>query len=101
MGKTKNLTQFNKQKIFDEKCAPLLKQLRNMCALEEIPFYCTACVANSEKGSVYVCDGLLTGASDMQLKDDRMKKHLLVGLGFDVIPKRNDIEIQMDSPDMM
>ena len=101
MNKTENLTQFDKQKIFDEKCASLLMQLKSVCALEEIPFYYTICVANSEKGSVYVSDGLLTGASGIHLKDDRIKKNLLVGLGFDVIPKRNDIEIQMESPDML
>ena len=100
MKEEKALTEFDKKAIFEKKCMPLLNEVKTICAVEGLPIYYTVCVANGENESVYMTDGFLTGSNDIHLKDDRFKKHLLVGLGFDVVPKReDDMVIQMDSPD--
>lgn len=95
------ITVYDKEKEFDKDCRERLEELRSYCVLHNIPFYFTACIKNNEEESVYVSEGSLTGSSGIKLKNDRLKKHLLVGLDFDVVPKREELEIQMIDPDQL
>lgn len=93
------MTTFNRREEFEKECKKYLDELKSWCTIYGIPFYFTACLENDNEKSTYVTDAALTTTIGVQLADDQLKKHLLVGLGFDVIPHRADIEIMMDDPD--
>jgi hypothetical protein len=94
------MATFDKRAEFEDKCREHLEELKGLCTMYGIPFYFTACLKNDEEKSTYITDAVLTSTTGVQLTDDQLKKHLLVGLGFDVIPHRADLEIMMDDPDM-
>ena len=79
-------TIYQKEKEYREKIAPLLKEIKIQCELNKIPFFFIAAVANSEKGTKYVRDGLMTGSHSIHLANDEFEKHLGVCCGFDVYP---------------
>lgn len=93
------MTKFDLKDKFNEHCKPLFDEALRQCEIYNIPVMYSACVKNDEESSEYIsgCHG--TGAADIKLHDDRINKHLLVQAGFDVIPHRNELEIQMLSPD--
>ena len=94
------MTIFDKEKAFQAECAEHLDRLRKHCIHIGVPFFFTACVRNDEQtGSKYISDGIITGSDGIELADDQIKRHLLVNIGFDVIPSKDDLEIQMDDPD--
>ena len=95
------MTNFDKRKQFEEECRKTLTELVGKCNDLKIPFFWSCCVKNDETGSDYVSDGVMTGSNQIELKDDRIKRHLLVNIGFDVIPKKKDMEIFLDDPDQL
>lgn len=92
----KQIDVFDKTKVFKKECKPLLDELVLKCSLYKIPFFWTACVKNDENKSKYVNDAVATGSRDIKLTDDKISKFLAVINGFDVVPHREELEIDMD-----
>lgn len=92
----KELTKYDKVESFNKECKPLLEKLALHCSLNNIPFFFTAAVKNDEKGTLYQSDIVGVGSKNLTLKDDKISKHIAVQSGFDVIPKKEEIEIDMD-----
>ena len=90
---------FDKRELFEKECRVHLENLRSLCTMFQIPFYFSACVADSGKESEYIREAVLTSTTGVKLSNDQLKKHLLVGLEFDVIPKKSNLEIMMIDPD--
>ena len=99
VNQVREVDVFDKEKVFEEKCGQLLRDLVHACSLEKIPFFFTACVKNSFDGSVFVNDAVNTGSRDIHLCDDQIANHMAVARGFDVIPRRQQVEINMDEID--
>lgn len=95
------MASFDKREEFEKNCRSHLEEIRSWCILYGIPFYFSACVKNDDKGSVYINEAALTSTTGVKLTNDQLKKHLLVGLDFDVVPRRTDMEIQTEDPDSM
>ena len=89
-----NITEYNKEKEFSTKIKPQLDKIMYLCSIHKIPFFYTACVANSEKdGSVYKSDVSSAVSHNITLADDRISRHIDVSIGFDAVPSRADMEI--------
>lgn len=86
----KELTIFDKTEEFEKNIRPELDKLVTLCSKYNVPFYATFCVKNNEEKSEYVSDAMCTGSKDIVLKEDRIKKSLLLSQGFNVT--MNDIE---------
>ena len=95
------MNEFKRREIFNEKCAPALLEIKRTCELYQIPFYFTACVEDNGEESVYITDAAFQEQTGVKLTDDRLKKHLLVGCGFDVVPKRKELEVILPDPDAL
>lgn len=87
---------FDKTEDFKEKCQPLLNELILRCSLLKIPFFWSACTKNNDEESVYNSDAVATGSRKIKLKDDKISKYIAVLNGFDVVPHRETLEINMD-----
>lgn len=103
-------TMFDKEKEFADVCKPLLNKLITICSLHHIPFFWTACVKNDPSGTTYQSGTDATHTKYMNdvsgsvsrgiaLHDDQIVKHIAVAAGFDVIPHREDVEVNMDELD--
>ena len=77
------------------------------CSLYKIPCFFTACVGNTpdkseyihaedEGNARYINDAVCAGSRDIHLTDDQIKKHLCVVCGFDVVPSRKALEVDME-----
>ena len=91
-----NITVFNKKDFFENEIRPKLNELSFLCGIHKVPFFYTACVANTkENGSEYVSDVVGPVGKEIGLYDDRISKHIAVAAGFDVVPSRAEIEMNV------
>ena len=91
-----NITVFNKKEFYEKELKETLDHLVYLCGIHKIPFYYTACIANSEEeGSEYVQDAVGPVGRGIFLVDDKIAKHMGVGAGFDIVPSRANMEIDI------
>lgn len=88
--------EFDKREEFEKECKPLLDRLRLMCSLYDIPFFWTACVKNNDEKSEYINELVGNASRGINLKDDQIAKHISVCLGFDTVPKNDNIVIDLE-----
>ena len=93
---TDELTVFDRTEAYKKNVEPLVKKIKNECSVLHIPFFFSACVKNSEEGSVYKNESHPCGSGGYKLKDDRITPHLGITLGFRAVPKTSMEEIMMD-----
>lgn len=92
----KKYDAFDKEEAFKKECQPLLDELVLKCSLLKIPFFWSACIKNNELDSTYISDAVATGSRKITLKEDKIAKYMAVLNGFDVVPHRELLEINMD-----
>ena len=80
------VTPFNHKSVCKAKIDPLIQQIKQICIVNNMPFFICVPVSNDEKGTKYEYDGLMPNMFDINLTDDHLAKHLLVARGFDVRP---------------
>ena len=97
MTKNNDITKYDKRDNFENDCRELLEKLILQCSLNNIPFFFTAATKNDEHGTVYESDLVGVGSKSIKLKDDKISKHIAVQTGFDVIPHREELEVEMNS----
>lgn len=104
--KTENITEYDKQKLFDEKIMPLIKEIRKICIVEKIPFCASFAVANVKVknkkkkkptdpeylyDTKYVNEGILTGTLGLNLYTNHFEKYILALRGGTVLtPEQAD-----------
>lgn len=107
MSKNASVDLFDKKEEFEKYCRKHLDELMLQCSLRKIPCFFTACVGNEADKSVYIHtedegnaryinDAVCAGSRNIHLTDDQIKKHLCVVRGFDVVPSRTAIEVDME-----
>ena len=96
--------------IVNAQIAPLVEQIKIICLKNNIPFF--VCVAKKDDeaitdyematskedvrkklSSVYCADILTPVVSGTELSQDRITKMLCIMAGFDVIPPKQEIEV--------
>lgn len=103
---------YDKREIFESECRELLEELMLNCRLHGIPCFFTACVKNTPESSEYttnvdeaykdidfINDAVCPGGKGINLTNDLITKCLAVTAGFNVVPKRTDLEISFDDID--
>ena len=78
------ITVYDATAIYDDQILPLVDKIREICILKKIPFFITAAVKSTDEDTEYKNDGILTGSTDIHLKDDRFTKFLLICRGAEV-----------------
>ena len=76
---------YNKQDVYKEKIAPIVKELKILCSIEKLPMFVTVAVANNNEETVYESD-MVYAATDIRLYDKKIGKLLLLINDFDVEP---------------
>ena len=90
--KDDNLTIYNKEDVFEKEIKAKLDEVIALCNFNRIPFFYSACVANSENGAEYKSDSIGAAEKEIFLDEDKIAKHIAVCAGFDVIPHRRDLD---------
>ena len=89
-------TKIHQKAYFEAECRELLKQLKQKCFMAGIPCFFCAAVENDENGTEYVADGYMTGSSEIKLKDDHIKHHMMIMAGCVAKPAREEIVLSLD-----
>lgn len=92
----KPITEYNREKEWKTYCEEHLRKIIQYCSIYQIPCFFTVAVANDENGTTYVNDGVMTGSTNVHLKEDRMKYHMMVASGCRAVPTDNSMTIDMD-----
>lgn len=81
----------DKKKELDRRMTELLE----FCQGNKIPMFATVAIANDEHETQY--ENIVYGnmSHDIELKDDRIRKHMLIAKGFDAVPVRDSLTINM------
>lgn len=84
--------EFDKKSCFEKEVHDRLRSLTATCGIYKIPFFYTACVANTKNnGTEYVSGVVGPYGRELVLVDDRIARHIDVLLGFEIIHVRGDI----------
>lgn len=80
---------FDKRKNFKEEVEAKLKELKQACHYNGIPFMFIAITSDDGEETEYVADGITPGSMNLTMKDDRIKKAInaLNGLDSEVMYK--------------
>ena len=90
------MTIFNKEKLYNNEIKNKIEEIKNICSINDIPFFATFCIKNNETNSTYVSEGVATGSRNIELVDDKIVKHLCVQNGFKVLPNEKNEVIDMN-----
>ena len=88
------MTQFNQKEVYEKEIAPKLEEVKKLCVLNGIPLFFTACVSNSEEGSIYENEVVSPDMLDLELKTNHFSRHINVLSGFATVPSNEMIELK-------
>ena len=71
--------EYDKSKIFEDEIRPLLKQIEDICLVNDMPIFFSCATKNMDGKTFYERDGILTGSNGINLYDDWFRLYLLVG----------------------
>lgn len=89
----KKITNFSVDSGQMKEVDAALKNLLNLCRLYQLPMFATVAVSNSNDGTKYASTIYEARAHDVELKEDLVRKHMLVAKGFEPVPKRDVISV--------
>ena len=91
----KPITKYNKENEWKKYCEEPLKKIIQYCSIYQIPCFFTVAVSNDESGTQYINDGVMTGSTDVHLKEDHIKYHMMVASGCRAVATENNMMIDM------
>lgn len=92
----KEITVFNKEKIYKEEIHPLIVDLLQACNRHEMPLFLAVCDKNDVKGTDYKLEMISPTSNNIILTDDKVVDWVNVYNGFTTVYKRTDTEIDTD-----
>lgn len=91
MMKNNDFEMTNEQKIELEK---KFRELLEICQINRTPFFATCAISNDDQQTKYMSVVYSAQSHSILLTDDRIRKHMLIANGgFDVVPKREVIDL--------
>ena len=84
--------------LSEEQCQIVEKKLLSLletCQTLQIPMFATVVISNDEEETKYNRIVYSAQAHQMRLKNDQIRKHILISNGFDAVPARDAVEINM------
>lgn len=95
--KNNELTKYDKTEIYEtEGIIDLLFKLKQQCGKNGIPMIVTVAIKNDENGTEYKTEMVSAVSSGINLKEDRFVKFVNVMNGFDTIPHKEEMNINLD-----
>lgn len=92
-------TEITKFKLTDEEAMEVeerLKSLLEICQIHHIPMFASVAIENSEEGTVYNNIVYSGQAHKINLKEDYIRKCILVADGFEAVPARDSVSFDME-----
>lgn len=73
-----------------------LKSLLEICQICRVPMFASVALANSETETQY--ENIVYGGQShiVTLTDDKIRKHMLISNGFEAVPARDVVSIDMN-----
>lgn len=69
-----------------------MRELLELCQINRVPCFVSCAVSNTPEETMYKNIIYSAQSHDMELTDDRIRKHMLIATGeFDAVPKRETI----------
>lgn len=87
---------YDKKDIFLNEIQPYLDKIHKICSDNEIPFFFSACVENTDTTSNYIRDCVSSGACDLELTNDEINRHIMVSRGFKLRDSVYDEQEEME-----
>lgn len=84
--------------LTDEQCQMIEKKLLSLletCQTLQVPMFATVAIANTEDETKYNRIVYSAQAHQMRLKNDQIRKHILISNGCDAVLPRDNVEINM------
>lgn len=72
------------------------RDIMEFCQMYKIPMFMSCCVEDGNDYTNYYNQMYSAKANNIHLYDDQIERHLLIANGFSAVPKREDIEIDMN-----
>ena len=85
----KEITTFDKMKIFEEEIEPLIEKIDIICRRERMPYFFTCAVKNEKNGTKYISNMLSAVKSDRELENDVIVEGIKVLRGYHAVPSNN------------
>ncbi len=79
-----------------EKINDKLDEILELSQIYKLPMYASVAIKNSEEGTEYTSVVYNPSSHQIGLKDDRIRKHMLIANGFEVVPPREKVSIDMN-----
>lgn len=89
----------SKVKVFNEYVREKIEEVNALCDMYGIPFFASFCIDDNKETSVYENYMFGSTSNGIQLKDDRIRKHINVANGFYTVPphaSKDDPEEKID-----
>lgn len=87
--------RFDKRKVYEEQIKEKVSELKELCTINDIPFFFTACVANDDEKAIYVSEGITPESYGFSISDNCFTNHINVSNGFDTVPKEKPYSIDL------
>lgn len=79
-----------------EKLDEAVKNVLYICQMYKIPLYISAAVENNDEGTVYRNTVHSATANYINLKDDKIRKYMLIANGYEPVPPREVVDFDID-----
>lgn len=93
---SRNITNFSLSPEGKAEIERRLGLLLEACQIYQVPMFASVAVAGDEQSTKY--NNITYGASahNMELADDQITKHILIANGFDAIPPRDTLTLDVN-----
>ncbi len=87
---------YSKARVYDKEIMPKIREIKDICARERIPFLTSFAIENDMDKTLYKHDGIFTGSLGMNLADNKFEKFLVVLCDGEVVPKGTHVYLSDD-----
>lgn len=78
----KEVTIYNRENEYNEKIAPKLEEIKNLCIKHDIPYVMAFATGNDDEKTSYEMDGLMPGVKGMKLTENKLNEVFRIISGY-------------------
>lgn len=91
-----NINKFELSKGAQREVTKIMNQLLEFCQINKVPMFCTVAVKSTEEETEYVNTVYGSKSHVIHLADDQIRRHMLIANGFEAVPARENITLDME-----
>lgn len=91
----RKITKYNITKEQEKDVGEALAHMLDVSRRYQLPMFASFAVENSEEETKYKNIIYEASAHDLKLKEDLIRKHMLIANGFDCVPKRDVMAVNL------